>query len=138
MSFAVAVAAAVSVSSAIAFRTAVAFSKSPGAASRVVYAVMSVVDRESTVIVAVSLATAVPCSDRSVRSYVPGGSGSVLPVTESTVTPGPVVTNSDGESGDAYVLIEIGVGPVSVVVSSSVVVVLLVVLFRIRFRVGTL
>ncbi|WP_241658476.1 hypothetical protein [Halorubrum sp. BOL3-1] len=48
----------------------------------------------------------------------------MLPVTESTLTPEPVVTKSDGESGDAYVLIVMGVGPVSVVVSLSVVVVL--------------
>ncbi|WP_241988333.1 MULTISPECIES: hypothetical protein [unclassified Halorubrum] len=89
-------------------------------------------------IAAESLATAAPYSDRSVRSYDPGESGSVSPVTESTLIPGPVVTKSDGDAGDAYALIVTGVGPVSEVVSSSVVVVLLVVLSRIISIDGTL
>ncbi|ELZ38904.1 hypothetical protein [Halorubrum tebenquichense] len=70
---------------------------------------------------AVSFATAVPCSDRSVTSYVPGEIELRSPVIDSTLTSGLVDTNSDGDSGDAYVLIVIGVGPVSVVVRLSVV-----------------
>ncbi|OYR63814.1 hypothetical protein DJ80_07375 [Halorubrum ezzemoulense] len=74
---------------------------------------------------AVSVAVSVPCSDRSVRLYVPGESGSVWPVTDSMSTPDPVVTNAE-EFGDAYVLTDTGVGPVSVVVISSVVVLFVV------------
>ncbi|ELZ47823.1 hypothetical protein C464_07875 [Halorubrum coriense DSM 10284] len=65
------------------------------------YTDRSFVERGSTVTVAVSLVTAVPCSERSVRSYVPGESGSVSPATDSTLTPDPVETNSEGDRGVA-------------------------------------
>ncbi|WP_251133272.1 hypothetical protein [Halorubrum sp. 2020YC2] len=126
-----------SVPSAIALRIADAFSNSPGAVSVVVYAVRSAVDRGAIVTETVSFATAVPCSDRSVRLYVPGEIGSVVPLIESTLTPDPVVMKSDGESGEAYVLIVMGVGPVPVVERLTVVV-LLDTLFRFRLKYGTL
>lgn len=62
----------------------------------------------------------------------------MFPVTESTLIPESVVTNCDGESGDAYVLIVTLVGPVSVVENSSVVDVLLFSLARVNFKLGML